>query len=488
LSSDLQSLRTTVTHILIPVLWLHVPLIALVAWWRGDSVWPWFALAASAVAVVATIQGAGGRGAALGSRLTVVIGYVAMVSLLLGSCAGSTYQTDLHMYYFAVLAIGAAYCDWQVILAAAGATALHHLILNFLAPALVFPAGGDILRVLLHAVIVIIEAGALVWIVGRLESLFIKSAASLAEAEAARDAVAAAQQEQARLAEQAQATRRATLLDVANSLEQELHGALQEMSVNAEGLKRGAAHLSANAARTDTVSQSVSGNVNTTCAEVQSVSLAIEQLSLAAQELAKQIATAAATARQADTRAVETAKTMHELSREADRIGEVVTLINDIASRTNLLALNATIEAARAGEAGKGFTVVASEVKSLAIQTSRATEQIQGLIEALRGSAADSVRAIEGIKATLAEISRSSTTVAGAVEEQQAATAEISRSVAAASHGVTAISDSVREAAKLATDTANTASRIETAIDSVDRGAGKLSSAVQAVLSKLRTA
>ncbi len=488
LTTDLQHLRSTTTKVLVPALWVHVPLIAGTAWASGKPYWLWFALAAVMVAGVAAMQGAGGRAADRATRLTVSVAYVAMVSLLLAACAGGTYQTDLHMYYFAAIAIVAAYCDWQVILAAAGATAMHHLVLNFLAPLLVFPGGGDILRVLLHAVIVVLEAGVLVWLTTQIETLSTRSASSLAEAEAARDAMQEAQREQARVAGRAEATRRETLLDVANRLEQELRGALDGVAANTAGLKHGASRMLTNAAKSDAVSQTVAGSVTTTSAEVQSISAAIEELAATALELARQIASAAATARQADDRAAETAKTMQMLSQEADRIGDVVTLITDIASRTNLLALNATIEAARAGEAGKGFTVVASEVKNLAVQTSRATDQIQGLIEALRASAADSVRTIEDIKATLGDISRASTVVAGAVEQQQAATAEISRNVAAASHGIHAISDSVREASKLATDTRGAASEIEAAIDSVDHGAAHLSSAIHDLLGKLRAA
>ena len=135
--------------------------------------------------------------------------------------------------------------------------------------------------------------------------------------------------------------------------------------------------------------------------------------------------------------------TVTELANAANRIGEVVGLINTIAAQTNLLALNATIEAARAGEAGKGFAVVASEVKSLATQTARATEGITAQVTAIQGSTQEAVDTIKGIGQIIDKMSEIATTVAAAVEEQGAATAEIARNIQQAASGTQNVSNNI---------------------------------------------
>jgi methyl-accepting chemotaxis protein len=131
------------------------------------------------------------------------------------------------------------------------------------------------------------------------------------------------------------------------------------------------------------------------------------------------------------------------LAQAAQKIGDVVKLISDIASQTNLLALNATIEAARAGEAGKGFAVVASEVKNLANQTAKATEEIGQLVGAIQGATADTVTAIQSIGKTIGRISEISTVVATSVEEQRGATQEIARNVQEAAKGTQEVSSNI---------------------------------------------
>jgi len=147
----------------------------------------------------------------------------------------------------------------------------------------------------------------------------------------------------------------------------------------------------------------------------------------------------------------------------AQRIGDVVRLINDIAGQTNLLALNATIEAARAGEAGKGFAVVASEVKSLATQIAKATEEISGKIAQMQAETGDSVKAIESITGTIGKISSITTAVAAAVEEQSAATQEIARNVQQTSAGTAEVSSNIVAVSEAAEATGGAASDVRSA-------------------------
>ncbi|WP_157136290.1 methyl-accepting chemotaxis protein, partial [Teichococcus cervicalis] len=168
------------------------------------------------------------------------------------------------------------------------------------------------------------------------------------------------------------------------------------------------------------------------------VAAAAEQLAGSIAEINRRVSEGAQVAQRAVTAAGASDTTVAGLAAAADRIGDVVRLIADIAGQTNLLALNATIEAARAGEAGKGFAVVASEVKTLASQTARATEEIGAQIGAMRGATAEAVAAVRGIAEAVARMGEVTAAIAAAVEEQGAATREIARNAAAAAQGTEA--------------------------------------------------
>src|SRR5438034_7111704 len=174
-----------------------------------------------------------------------------------------------------------------------------------------------------------------------------------------------------------------------------------------------------------------------------------------------------------------------ELSKAAGRIGDVVELINTIAEQTNLLALNATIEAARAGEAGRGFAVVASEVKSLAVQTAKATEEIASQILAVQGSTTTAVGAIRNIAGRMKEISSYTTAVAASVEQQNAATSEISDNVAGAAAGTGTMAAVLSDVAGAATATRSSAETVLSASRSVENAVAKLRGEVETFLGKV---
>jgi PAS domain S-box-containing protein len=189
----------------------------------------------------------------------------------------------------------------------------------------------------------------------------------------------------------------------------------------------------------------VSNSVDQASQNVQAMASGIEELVASVNEINQQVAEAAGISRQAETEAERTTSTVAGLSEAAAEIENVVRLISDIAEQTNLLALNATIEAARAGEAGKGFAVVASEVKSLATQTSKATEEIGQSIQRVLTSTSDAVGAIKVISDTIVKVNEITTTISSAVEEQSATTREMSGAMQVAADGVREISDGVRE-------------------------------------------
>ena len=211
--------------------------------------------------------------------------------------------------------------------------------------------------------------------------------------------------------------------------------------------------LSANAEQTQRQSAAVSAATEQATANVHTVSAAGTELSASIQEISRQVHHSAETARMASNEASEAIRRVSGLAEKTSKIGEIVSLINHISSQTNLLALNATIESARAGEAGKGFAVVANEVKHLAGQTGKATDDIAAQIAAVQAETRDVVATIDNISRTIGRINELATSVAGAVEQQGAATAEIARNVQQASEGTREVSSNINGVAQAAANT-----------------------------------
>jgi methyl-accepting chemotaxis protein len=266
---------------------------------------------------------------------------------------------------------------------------------------------------------------------------------------AERREMAAAQQNQQR-----QQIARAERVDgLLRAFEAETAGALRAVASAATEMDATAAGMAEIAASGNQRASSVAGASQQASGNVQTVAAAAEQLSASIAEVARQVRDGAARAREASEAAESTDRTVRGLSEAAGRIGDVVQLITGIASQTNLLALNATIEAARAGESGKGFAVVAGEVKSLASQTARATEEIGQQIAAMQGETARTVAAIGAIARMIRELNEATGLVAEAAGQQAEATREIGQAVAQAAAGTEAAS---RHAAGVSEDAERT--------------------------------
>jgi methyl-accepting chemotaxis protein len=221
---------------------------------------------------------------------------------------------------------------------------------------------------------------------------------------------------------------------------------------------------------------------------VESVASASEELSASINDISQQAAHAAGIASRAVNQARETDDTVQGLAKSAARIGEVVGLINSIASQTNLLALNATIEAARAGEAGRGFAVVASEVKSLASQTAKATEDISEQIADIQKVANEAIDAIKGIGSIIGEVNEVATAIAAAVQEQGAATQEITRSTLYAAQGTKNVSESIGGVKADADAAAAAAENVRQASETLGTQGQQLGNQVNQFLGKIRAA
>ena len=263
------------------------------------------------------------------------------------------------------------------------------------------------------------------------------------------DALAAEQRKE----QEIRARRAAGIETLTRDFDGKVTGVVEVVSSAATEMQSSATSLSSTAEEASRQALAVASASEQASTNVQTVATAAEELSNSIAEIGRQVADSAGIARKAVDEAERTRSEVNSLADSAQRIGEVVRLINDIASQTNLLALNATIEAARAGEAGKGFAVVASEVKSLANQTAKATEDIAAQIAAIQGATGDVVGAIERIGQTITRINEVSTTIAAAVEEQAAATQEIARNVQQAASGTETVSANITGVTQAATET-----------------------------------
>ena len=258
-------------------------------------------------------------------------------------------------------------------------------------------------------------------------------------------------------------------------------GASAEMRSTAEA-------MSATADQTSSQTTAVAAASEEATANVQTVASASEELSASINEINRQVSQSAEIATKANAEAERTNETVQSLADAAQKIGEVVGLISEIAEQTNLLALNATIEAARAGEAGKGFAVVASEVKNLATQTAKATEEISEQVGGMQSVTGDAVGAIKGISETIAEINAIAETIASAVGEQGAATREIAENTQQAATGTQEVSSNIAGVTQAASETGAAAQQVLVSADELSEQSDKLRGVVEKFITDVKAA
>jgi methyl-accepting chemotaxis protein len=457
-NDDLSILRDTTSKFLLAVLWLHVPLSALIGMMRGaDWLLPCLLVAAMAIAATASWKLSGNG---LSTRLIFAVAIMGDVSLLVFQLSGHPWQLDMHMYFFAALACLVAYCDYRPILAGTIAVALHHLTLNFLLPAAIYPGGSDFGRVVLHAVILLIEAGVLIALALKLGQLFDTAARKTAEAETAQAAEARAHDERSEAERRAKQDRDEARRELASGFERKIGSIVEAVAIAASEMQGMSSSMSTSNAETARQTTAVAAASLQASSNVETVAAATEELTASINNIAQQVTRSAAIAGKAAEEARRTNTVVEGLAAGTQKIGEVVTLIQSIANQTNLLALNATIEAARAGEHGKGFAVVASEVKALANQTAKATEEISAQVQDIQAATGDAVHAIQTIGTTIAEIDRISSEIAGAVDQQGLATREIAGNVQQAASGTREVSSNIQNVTRASDEAGAAASRL----------------------------
>ena len=420
------------------------------------------------------------RPASTAARLAVAVAQVAQVSLLVAGHTGHAWQIDLHMAYFAALATLILYCDWVAIGVAAGVIAAHHLTLSFLFPALVFPNQGDLARVLLHAGILVIEAGALMWGSRSVASMF-----KAAEDEARRNReiaeeaqVARAAAEEARFAEAHAAEERQSLqffveeerLSVVNGLAEalgllaqgdmscqikakfppeyeqlrtdfngaigRLSEALNDIVAAAEAIRSGAGQMSVAADDLARRTERQAASLEETAAALDQITSTVRRTADGAEACSDVVLAARGDAHTSGEVVSQAVEAMSAIEASSSQIGQIIGVIDEIAFQTNLLALNAGVEAARAGEAGKGFAVVAAEVRALAQRSADAAKEIKTLVSVSGAQVETGVRlvgetghALQRIVDRVAEIEGLVSEIAASAKEQSVGLAQVNQAV-----------------------------------------------------------
>lgn len=423
--------------------------------------------------------------------------------------SGHRWQMDGYMFFFVALAGLALLYDWRPILLGATLTALHHLLLNFAAPAWVFPDSANVGRVAIHGVAVVAQAMVLCYLTVRLRAMLlalddhVSHAGQLAQqaeqgrtaAEAAmavsRDADARAAQlrdqqemEKARMASE----RRAATVQLARDFRQsmaEIVGAVgaaaRDLDDSAQQLNRLAQRASAGTAGTVQVAEQSSANAAMLAQRIETLSESISAIAAAAH----QQATLGGEAQRVSTTGHQA---MRELEGRTTSITSFADSITEIAARTNLLALNATIEAARAGEVGRGFAVVAGEVKQLAGQAANATGEIHTLAWSARQGAGVAQGALSDVAGAVQQLAEAADAIQRAVADQRDATAAIGQTARDTARDAAVMTRQMEDVADVARDNENLSSRVSSAASGLSQTAQELQRAADLFVAQLEAA
>lgn len=488
-SPTLERVREFASKFFIVQLWVYVPVLSLIAWVCGNSVW-FVAVASTLVSAVGTAMWLG-HPTRPATRFTIGTAMVAhwMFLIYAASDTPDGLILDAHMIYFVMSLHIVAYFCWRTVAIVTILPAIHHFFFTFMYPLLIWPSlDYTLVHLTNHVVFVVLTSGASLWISWRIEGLFLESHEALSGMTAARAESERLARRQAETETQSREERTALLQKLSVAFERDVKGVVDGLTGGVTAAQAAAATLAGLASSSSSLSASATAAAEQASVNVQTVAAAAEELGTSIQEVSRNVQHQANLAKEASEMADRSDQQVRLLSEMAQKIGTVVELINSIASQTNLLALNATIEAARAGEAGKGFAVVAQEVKSLASQTAKATQDIASHISRVQSETAEAVTVIREISEAISEINEAATTISAAVEQQSAATQEISRNVQQAATGTQEVTRNITGVSEGASHAGAASSQVMQAVDELAQQSDHLRSSVDEFLGSVRTA
>jgi methyl-accepting chemotaxis protein len=488
--TSLEAIRSAFSPGFSAFLVLNGALVLAAGWWRGTL--PTLATTLCVLLLVGLplllmrVNPAG-----MATRIISSMALAGLVALLVAAFTpvgppGRALQIDLHMYFFACLAITAAWLDWRPLVAYTAVVAVHHLFLSLTVSALVFPDGGGFDRVLLHAGIIMLEAGVLIWLVARLKQALVATD-SLAQVEAAQ-AEAERLRQAAENAAELEGNRRAQVAGQADAFRAGIATIAGEIKSSLQCLDASTRHVARLSDESVAVTKQAASQAAGSTVSIKEVARTSESLAGAIGEIASEVEKAEQAAETAMSEAHHSGETVAALDTVVAKVGSIIDVIRSVADQTNLLALNATIEAARAGEAGRGFAVVATEVKTLAGQTARATDDIARQITEIDVATKAAVASTQAFAGRIAAIKETTAAITAATKRQRHATQLIREGTGAAVQGAEAASADVEGVATLVAGTATMITESDRALALVASHTDRLSAMVDKFLLNVRAA
>jgi methyl-accepting chemotaxis protein len=464
-------------------LWVNALLVVGVGHWRETLGLDISVPVVLALAAVPTLmwcfQGAGGSTPVVGSIALAC--FVALLVAAFRSSGGMSLQIDMHMYFFACMAICVGWLNWRAILAFGAFVAAHHTLVGLADAGAVFPDGYTLGRLGIHAGIVALEGVVLIWIIRHLLHSLSTSREALSASRLSAD-----ETDRLRIDAEgrsvADARWRAEFERAAEALQRKVGDLGRQADGEIARLNATAGLLSELAGQTMRQVGDAKNAAGDAVSFVRQVAHSAAALAEAERDISRQAHQTSGSIRSAAETARNTSQRVERLADAARRIGDVVRLIENVASQTNLLALNATIEAARAGASGRGFAVVAQEVKTLAAQTAKSTADIAGLATVIRDAAAEALSSVTSIETVMGEIDGAASSIVGALDQQGASTEGISRNAAHMVRGTELVVGAIAGVTGAAEKASGAATHVEDATGSVALAIAELTRAVDSFL------